>query len=134
MENDTEADKEKYTIIPPAPQTSCLDSAPNRLSRTIVHIRTGNWLCASYLKRVRKNRDEEISDKCWWCSKLRKSRTHSFLLFVCNLFVFSYVVPMTNYLLPSSPVQNTSLMGRIPRPPKYYTKYTNCWKTRVACV
>jgi hypothetical protein len=43
-------------------------------------------------------------------------------LFVCNHIVFSHVVAMTNYLLPSPPVQNTSLMGRIPRPPKYYKK------------
>jgi hypothetical protein len=43
-------------------------------------------------------------------------------LFVCNHIVFSHVVAMTNYLLPSPPVQNASLMGRIPRPPMYYKK------------
>jgi hypothetical protein len=32
---------------------------------------------------------------------------------VCNHIVFSHVVAMTNYLLPSPPMQNTSLMGRI---------------------
>jgi hypothetical protein len=34
-------------------------------------------------------------------------------LFLCNHIVFSHVVAMTNYLLPSPPMQNTSLMGRI---------------------
>jgi hypothetical protein len=34
-------------------------------------------------------------------------------LFVCHHIVFSHVVAMTNYLLPSPPMQNTSLMGRI---------------------
>jgi hypothetical protein len=79
MAKDTEVDKVKHSIIPPAPQKYFLDSAPNRLSRTIAQIRTGHWLCAPYLKRIRKNRDEEISDKCWWCSKFRMSRTHIFL-------------------------------------------------------
>jgi hypothetical protein len=35
------------------------------------------------------------------------------ILVVCNHIVFSHVVAMTNYLLPSPPMQNTSLMGRI---------------------
>jgi hypothetical protein len=42
-------------------------------------VQTGHWLCAPYLKRVRKNRDEEIFDKCWWCSRFRISRTHILL-------------------------------------------------------
>jgi hypothetical protein len=79
MAKDAEVDKGKHSIIPPTPQKSFLDSAPNRLSRTVAQIRTGHWLCAPYLKRIRKNRDEEISDKCWWCSKFRMSRTHIFL-------------------------------------------------------
>jgi hypothetical protein len=66
MAKDTEVDKRKHSITPPAPQKSFLDSAPNHLSGTISQIRTGHWPCAPYLKRVRKNRDEEISDKCWW--------------------------------------------------------------------
>jgi hypothetical protein len=48
------------------------------LSRTIAQVRTGHWLCASYLKRVRKNRDEDRPDKCWWYSKFSMSRTHIF--------------------------------------------------------
>jgi hypothetical protein len=28
--------------------------------------------------RVRKNKDDEISDKCWWCGRFRMSRTHIF--------------------------------------------------------
>jgi hypothetical protein len=79
MAKDTEVEKGKHSIIPPAPKQSFLDSAPNRISRTIAQIRTGHWLRAPYLKRVRKNRDEEISDKCWWCGKFRMSRTHIFL-------------------------------------------------------
>jgi ribonuclease HI len=63
MAKATEVDKGKHSIIPPAPKKSFLDSAPNRLSRTIAQIRTGHWLCAPYLKRTRKSRDEEISDK-----------------------------------------------------------------------
>jgi hypothetical protein len=66
-------------VVATSIRKSFLDSAPNRLSRTIVQIRTGHWLCAPYLKCVRKNTDEEISDKCWWCSKFRMSRTHIFL-------------------------------------------------------
>jgi hypothetical protein len=79
MAKDTEVDKGKHSIIPPTSQKSFLDSAPNRLSRTVARIRTGHWLCAPYLKHIRKNRDEEISDKCWWCRKFRMSRTHIFL-------------------------------------------------------
>jgi ribonuclease HI len=59
--------KGKEAILPPAPKKSFLDSVPNRLSRTIAQIRTGHWLCGSYLKRIRKNRDEPVSDRCWWC-------------------------------------------------------------------
>jgi hypothetical protein len=50
-------------------------------ARTIAQIRTGHWLCAQYLKQVRKNRDEWVSDKCWWCGHYRMSRTHVFLKF-----------------------------------------------------
>jgi hypothetical protein len=56
-----------------------LDRAPNRLARTIAQFRIGHLLCAPYLKRVRKNRDEWVSDKCWWCKYYRMSRTHVFL-------------------------------------------------------
>jgi hypothetical protein len=35
MAKDTEVDKRKHSIIPPAPKKSFLDRAPNRLSRTI---------------------------------------------------------------------------------------------------
>jgi hypothetical protein len=34
---------------------------------------------APYLKRTRKNRDDEVSDRCWWCGQWRMSRTHVFL-------------------------------------------------------
>jgi hypothetical protein len=63
----------KKDITPPAPKKSFSDRAPNRLTRT------GHWLCAPYLKRIRKNRDEQVSDKCWWCGQYRMSRTHVFL-------------------------------------------------------
>jgi hypothetical protein len=69
----------KETITPPAPKKSFLDRASNRLARTVAQIRTGHWLCAPYLKRVRKNREEQVSDKCWWCGQYRMSRTHVFL-------------------------------------------------------
>jgi hypothetical protein len=49
MVKDTEVEKGKHSIIPPAPKKSFLDSAPNRISRTIAQIRTGHWLCAPYL-------------------------------------------------------------------------------------
>jgi hypothetical protein len=35
--------------------------ASNKLARTIAQIRTGHWLCASYLQRIRN-----VSDRCWW--------------------------------------------------------------------
>jgi hypothetical protein len=38
---DTEVERGKHSIIPPPPKKSFLDSAPNRLSRTIVQIRAG---------------------------------------------------------------------------------------------
>jgi hypothetical protein len=76
---DSETDKGKETITPPAPKKSFLDRASNRLARAVAQIRTGHWLCAPYLKRVRKNREEQVSDKCWWCGQYRMSRTHVFL-------------------------------------------------------
>jgi ribonuclease HI len=76
---DSETDKGKETITPPAPKKSFLDRASNQLARTVAQIRTGDWLCAPYLKRVRKNREEQVSDKCWWCDQYRMSRTHVFL-------------------------------------------------------
>jgi hypothetical protein len=76
---DSETDKGKETITPPAPKKSFLDRASNRLARTVAQIRAGHWLCAPYLKRVRKNREEQVSDKCWWCGQYRMSRTHVFL-------------------------------------------------------
>jgi hypothetical protein len=79
MAKDTETDKGKETIQPPNTKKSFLDRAQNRLARTIAQTRTGHWLSASYLKRGRKNRDEEISDLCWWCRRFRISRTHVFL-------------------------------------------------------
>jgi hypothetical protein len=50
-------------------------------------------------------------------------------LFVCNHIVFSHVVAMTNYLLPSPPMQNTSLMGRILWSSKHYKKIYKQKKT-----
>jgi hypothetical protein len=61
---DMETQKVKEAILPPAPKKSFLDGAPNLLSRTIVQIRTGHWLYGSYLKRIRKNRDKLVSDRC----------------------------------------------------------------------
>jgi ribonuclease HI len=51
---DSETDKGKETITPPAPKKFFLDRASNRLARTVEQIRTMHWLCAPYLKRVRK--------------------------------------------------------------------------------
>jgi hypothetical protein len=31
------------------------------------------------LRRTRKNRDDEMSDPCWWCGKWRMSCTYVFL-------------------------------------------------------
>jgi ribonuclease HI len=76
MAKDTETERGKDSILPPAPKKSFLDGASNRLARTIAQIRTGHWLCAPYLKRTRKNRDDEVSDRCWWCGQWRMSRTH----------------------------------------------------------
>jgi ribonuclease HI len=74
-----ETQKGKVSILQPAPKKSFLDRASNRLARTIAQIRTGHWLCGPYLKRTRKNRDEPVSDRCWWCGQWRMSRTHVFL-------------------------------------------------------
>jgi hypothetical protein len=65
--------------INPLPPKKSLDRASNRLGRTIAQIRTWQWLCAPYVKRVRENREEQISDKCWWCGQYRMYRTHVFL-------------------------------------------------------
>jgi ribonuclease HI len=46
MAKDTETERGKDSILPPAPKTSFLDGASNRLARTIAQIRTGHWLCA----------------------------------------------------------------------------------------
>jgi hypothetical protein len=79
MPKDTETDRGKESITPPTPKKSSLDRALNRLARTIAQIRTGHWLCAPYVKQVRKNRDEQVSDKCWWFGQHRMSHTHVFL-------------------------------------------------------
>jgi hypothetical protein len=76
---DTETDKGKKTILPPTLNNSFLDRAPNQLAGAIAQIRTGHWLSTPYLKRVRKNREELISDLCWWCGRFGMSRTHVFL-------------------------------------------------------
>jgi hypothetical protein len=79
MAKETETASGKDSIIPPAPKKSFLDGASNRLACTIAQIRTGHWLCAPYLKRTRKARDDEVSDRWWWCEYRRMSRTHVFL-------------------------------------------------------
>jgi hypothetical protein len=71
-----EADKGKQAILPPAPKKSFLNSAQNRLSRTIAQIRTGHWVCGPYCRPIRKNRDQPVSDRCWLCGQWRMSRTH----------------------------------------------------------
>jgi hypothetical protein len=78
---DTETERGNDSILPPAPKKSFLDGASNRLARIIAQIRTGHWLCAPYLKRTRKNMDNEVSDRCWRCGQWRMSRTHVFLRF-----------------------------------------------------
>jgi hypothetical protein len=80
---DSEIDKGKESITPPAPKKSLLDRASNRLARTVSQIRTGHWLCAPYIKRVRKNREEQVSDKCWWCGQYRMSRTSTHVFLRC---------------------------------------------------
>jgi hypothetical protein len=79
MAKDTEAQRGKDSILPPVPKKLFLDGASNRLPHTIAQIRTGHWLCAPDLKRTRKNSDDEVSDRCWWCGQWRISRTHVFL-------------------------------------------------------
>jgi ribonuclease HI len=64
MPKDTETERGKNSILPPAPKKSFLDGASNRLARIIAQVRTGHWLCAPNLKRTRKNRDDEVSDGC----------------------------------------------------------------------
>jgi hypothetical protein len=46
MAKDTETERGKDSILPPAPKKSLLDGASNGLARTIAQIRTGHWLCA----------------------------------------------------------------------------------------
>jgi hypothetical protein len=75
----TETERGKESILPQVPKKSFLDAAPNRLARTIAQIRTRHWLCAPYLKRTRKNRDDEVSDRCWRCGQWWMSCTHIFL-------------------------------------------------------
>jgi hypothetical protein len=78
MAKDTETERGKDSILPPAPKKSFIDRAPHRVVRTIAQIRTGS-LCAPDLKRARKNWDDEVSDRCWWCGQWRMPRTHAFL-------------------------------------------------------
>jgi hypothetical protein len=52
MAKETETEKGKHSILPPAPKMSFLDSAQNRVARTIAQIRAGHWLCAPCLKRI----------------------------------------------------------------------------------
>jgi hypothetical protein len=78
MAKDTKIDKGKESIAPPALKKS-LDRALNRLARTIAQIWTGHWLYAPYVKRIRKHREEQVSDKCWRCGQYRMSRTNAFL-------------------------------------------------------
>jgi hypothetical protein len=67
MAKETETERGKHSILPPAPKQSFLDSTPNRIARTIAQIGTGHWLCAPYLKRIRMDTEEQVSDQCWWC-------------------------------------------------------------------
>jgi hypothetical protein len=74
FDKDTETQTGKDSILPPAPQKSFLDGAQNRVARKIAQIRTDHWLWSLYLKRTRKNTDDEISDRCWWCGQWRMVR------------------------------------------------------------
>jgi hypothetical protein len=56
-----------------------VDRASSRVARTIAQIRAGHWVCAPYLKRVRTNREEQVSDICRWCGQYRMSSTHVIL-------------------------------------------------------
>jgi hypothetical protein len=76
MAKEAETERGKHSILPPAPKKSFLDSARNRISPTIPQIRTGHWLCPPYLKRIRKDREQQVSDRCRWCGQWRMSRTH----------------------------------------------------------
>jgi hypothetical protein len=72
----TKTDWGKYSILAPAPKKSFLDGASNRLAHTIAQIRTGHWLCVPYLKRTRKNWDDELSDRYWGGGQWRLSYTY----------------------------------------------------------
>jgi ribonuclease HI len=65
MAKDISTERGKDSILPPAPKKSFLVGASNRLAGTIAQIRTSHWLCAPYLNRTRKNRDDEVSDRCF---------------------------------------------------------------------
>jgi hypothetical protein len=79
MATDMETEKGKDLILQPPPKKSFHGRASNKLTRTIAQIRTGHWLWAPYLKRITKDRDEHVSDGCWWFGQWRMSRTHVLL-------------------------------------------------------
>jgi ribonuclease HI len=63
-------------IPPPPPKKSCIDRTRNAIARTATQIRTGHWRSATYLKRIRKRKD----DHCWFCeSQARMTRSHALL-------------------------------------------------------
>jgi ribonuclease HI len=54
----------KDEIPPPAPKKSCMDGARNSIARAATQIRTGHWRSATYLKRIKK----QVNDNCWFCA------------------------------------------------------------------
>jgi hypothetical protein len=79
MAKETETERGTDSILPLAPKKLFLDGGSNRIASTIAQIRPGHELCALYLKRTRTNRDDEVSDRSWWCGHWRMSRNHVFL-------------------------------------------------------
>jgi hypothetical protein len=63
MAKDSEIGERKGAMTPPAPQKFVLTLGSNRLARAISQIRTRYWLSAPYVKRIRKNWEEQVSDK-----------------------------------------------------------------------
>jgi hypothetical protein len=80
MPHDTETERGEDSILPSAPNKSTLDRAPDRVARTIGQTRTCNWLCARYLRRTGKKRDEEVPDRCWWCGQRKMSHPWIFTI------------------------------------------------------
>jgi hypothetical protein len=66
----------KDKIPPPAPKKSCMDGARNYIARAATQIRTGHWRSATYLKRIKK----QVNDNCGFCAGgVTMTRSHVLL-------------------------------------------------------